>query len=597
MPTLPENSVDSIITNPPYGIGFMGKEWDTFNSEELAGRTEKHKSSFEGRVIRRPACEAGRYDRSVLANRRFQEFMTRVFVEALRVAKPGAILMAFGGTRTFHRLACAIEDAGWEIRDCMMWIYGSGFPKSLDISKAIDKAAGITRPILSEYQNRASFDENGEGGGGFQRGTIQVTTPASAASALWQGYGTALKPAWEPIIIAMKPLEGTYAENAQKWGVAGLWIEGGRIPTGENASQSGKVLVPSISGGVACDSLESWHDWLLHMLSVLRPCSIDGTIHEHSSDGQDGKLLADALCDVLQGFHSANATWCGLKPSEVLGSRFDYQSCLHFCDGLVHQVQVAAQEGVPSLADVLERICRCLLEPSRSRDIDNDHLSNEDVSLCILALCRLLYSIWYPTPQYTLPPPPCQVKGRFPANLLLDEESARLLDEQSGESFSSGGGGNKAPGKNGIYGSFNGKDYGPLGFNDHGGASRFFYTAKADVEERYFFCNDCNDVFPGKERDQHKHGHVDSQGHQTWFHIVSHPTQKPEDLMRWLAKLTKTPIGGVVLDPFMGSGTTGVACVLEHRDFIGIEIDEKYVQIARKRIDDMTGSLFAEAKT
>ena len=134
---IPENSVDSIVTDPPYGLAFMGKKWD--------------------------------YDVPDQA----------IWEECLRVLKPGGHLLAFAGTRTQHRMAVRIEDAGFEIRDMIAWVYGSGFPKSMDVSKAIDKAAGADRTVLSERANKSSFDPDGIGGGGFQRGTIQITEPAT----------------------------------------------------------------------------------------------------------------------------------------------------------------------------------------------------------------------------------------------------------------------------------------------------------------------------------------------------------------------------------------------------------------------------------
>ena len=149
------------------------------------------------------------------------------FWEIIRAScKPGAMLMSFGGTRTFHRLTCAIEDAGFEIRDCLMWVYGSGFPKSHDISKAIDKAAGVWRgkagaPIAED--SKRSFGQH------YERNSKEP--PATDAARIWNGYGTALKPAWEPIIVAMNPLDGTFANNALTYGVAGLNVDGGRVKT------------------------------------------------------------------------------------------------------------------------------------------------------------------------------------------------------------------------------------------------------------------------------------------------------------------------------------------------------------------------------
>lgn len=136
--------------------------------------------------------------------------------------------MAFGGTRTFHRLACAIEDAGFEIRDMLMWLHGSGFPKSLDISKAIDKAAGAERFVTGTRieHNICSGRLMTSSPGNRKVREITTTEPATDAAKLWDGWGTALKPAWEPVILGMKPLDGTFAENALEHGVAGLNIDG-----------------------------------------------------------------------------------------------------------------------------------------------------------------------------------------------------------------------------------------------------------------------------------------------------------------------------------------------------------------------------------
>ncbi len=195
--TLPDNSVDAVVTDPPYGLSFMGKRWD--------------------------------YDVPSV----------EVWAECLRVLKPGGHLLAFAGTRTQHRMAVRIEDAGFEIRDMITWVYGSGFPKSLDVSKAIDKAAGAERTevigISSVTGARAgsSFDDGCKG----TRRTFQndncvknyITSPATDAARQWQGWGTALKPALEPITVARKPLTGTVAENVQTYGTGALNIDGCRV--------------------------------------------------------------------------------------------------------------------------------------------------------------------------------------------------------------------------------------------------------------------------------------------------------------------------------------------------------------------------------
>ena len=188
---MPDNSVDSIVTDPPYELGFMGKSWD---NSGIAYNVE-------------------------------------LWSQALRVLKPGGHLLAFGGSRTYHRLASAVEDAGFEIRDQIMYLYGSGFPKSLDVSKAIDKAAG------SERKDRTVVTAGKSGS--HENPTRHVTnagTPATPEAQQWQGWGTALKPAHEPIVVARKPLIGTVATNVLTYGTGALNIDGSRVETTEKLS-------------------------------------------------------------------------------------------------------------------------------------------------------------------------------------------------------------------------------------------------------------------------------------------------------------------------------------------------------------------------
>ncbi len=214
MKGMEENSIDALVTDPPYGLSFMGKNWD----HGVPG----------------------------------EEFWRA----ALRAAKPGCHLLAFGGTRTFHRLACAIEDAGWEIRDCIMWVYGSGFPKSLDVSKAMDKAAGAEREIVGQIRKTPSAGSANMNEGWrrpwaeTKEKTMDITAPATAAAKQWDGWGTALKPAWEPILVARKPLAGTVVENVLHYGTGGINVDGCRIGTdragwggaagGQNQTYSGR---------------------------------------------------------------------------------------------------------------------------------------------------------------------------------------------------------------------------------------------------------------------------------------------------------------------------------------------------------------------
>lgn len=207
MKSLPDNSVDAVVTDPPYGLSFMGKRWD--------------------------------YDVPSV----------EIWQEVLRVLKPGGHLLSFGGTRTYHRMVVNIEDAGFEIRDQIQWIYGSGFPKSLDVSKAMDKQAGAEREVTGQDPIRVGRLVNQMNGsnptGTWQAGKrcVDITTPATESAKQWEGWGTALKPANEPICLARKPLIGTVAENVKTHGTGAINIDGCRVainPEVDDARLGGK---------------------------------------------------------------------------------------------------------------------------------------------------------------------------------------------------------------------------------------------------------------------------------------------------------------------------------------------------------------------
>jgi site-specific DNA-methyltransferase (adenine-specific) len=415
--TLDENSIDTCITDPPYGLGFMGKEWDTFDKSQfgLAGNEGENdlkvKKNFK--VLPRYNNGAGLYDFTL-------EWASQVY----RVLKPGGLLLAFGGTRTYHRLVCGIEDAGFEIRDTIGWVYGSGFPKSLDISKAIDKQAGAEGEVIGKEKIDIGI-QSGSMHAGRESKIVEreVHAPATSEAQLWNGWGTALKPAMELIVVAMKPLGGTYAENALKWGVAGYWIDGGRI-------------------GFTSDA--------------------------------------------------------------------DYQE-------------------------------------STQKNRHGDFNSNNGIRVPTKGIYH----------GDNRPPVNYEPKdGRFPTNLIHDGSDEVLeLFPQTGKS-TGGRIGNKGSALNMMGTNY---EAGDPGYGDSGSAARFFYCAKASRSER-------NAGLDIAEQNLH-------------------PTVKPIALMRYLVRLTKTPTGGTVLDPFMGSGTTGIACALEGREFIGIEKEREYYEIAEKRIN------------
>lgn len=335
---IPNDCFDTIITDPPYGLSFMGRKWDCAV----------------------PSVELWR--------------------ECLRVLKPGGTALIFAGSRTQHRMTVNIEDAGFIIKDCIMWLYSSGFPKATDIAKGVDRKAGKTGRVIGKkvlpegfaFAGERYITKNG-------RSEKNITVPSTAEAKRWHGWKShSLKPAYEPIIVAMKPNDGSYADNALKWGVSGLNIDGGRIVRTDN---------------------------------------------------------------------------------------------------------------------------------------DNE-------------------------------------PGRFPANIIHDG-----IDEPW---------------------------------------SRYFYCAKASKAERNAGCEKLNDTLlarsDGAQQAQKdgKTEYMQSVFNKRSVTKNSHPTVKPLALMHYLARLTKTPSGGSVLDPFMGSGTTGAACKAEGRLFVGIEMEKQYCQVARCRIEHAT---------
>jgi site-specific DNA-methyltransferase (adenine-specific) len=271
---LPDCSVDSVVTDPPYGLSFMGKKWD--------------------------------YDVPSV----------EVWKECLRVLKPGGHLLAFAGTRTQHRMAVRIEDAGFEIRDMIAWVYGSGFPKSLDVSKAIDKAAGAEREVVGSKLGQPGYSlTDGKGGlygGGFGangtgEGECRITAPATPEAQQWAGWGTALKPALEPITVARKPLgEKTVAANVLQHGTGAINVDGCRINAEEQlvrpaiSRADNAVLGKGLGAGVQAEPSGRWPANLIHDGSDevvgLFPQSSGG--HWSYKQAKDGGIYEHGLKDM-----------------------------------------------------------------------------------------------------------------------------------------------------------------------------------------------------------------------------------------------------------------------------------------------------------
>lgn len=392
--TLDVDSIDACVTDPPYGIGFMGREWDTFKPDRKIKQADSlvkrdpivsDNPNLHGRR-RSPAKSVSQieYDYTVEGLRAFQSWTSEWAREVLRVLKPGAYLVVCCAPRSYHRMACGLEDAGFVIRDKFSWLFGSGFPKNHNLG---------------------------------------------------DGRGTALKPAHEPIALAWKPFKGSIKANIQRHGTGALNIDSCRL--------------------------------------VGRP----------DEDPRDAER--------------------------------------------------------PELYDL----------------------------------------------------------GRWPANVVLDEDAAAQLDEQTGELVSGANPTRRGSDKfRNTLGEFKGQEVcAPARGLDVGGASRFYYVAKPSREERDFG----TEGLPPRQRDEsRKDGNPGgdnprNRGLQPRGNF--HPTVKPVELMRWLVRLV-TPPGGIVLDPFLGSGTTGMACRYEHRQFIGIEREADYIAIAERRIAAVA-PLFGDERT
>jgi site-specific DNA-methyltransferase (adenine-specific) len=295
LPTLADNSIDSIVTDPPYELGFMGKKWD---SSGIA-------------------------------------YSVELWQQCLRVLKPGGHLLSFGGTRTYHRVAVAIEDAGFELRDSIAWLYGSGFPKSLDVSKAIDKQAGAEREVIGRNPNsrEQATKENTLYESGTVGKTAFDTAPSTPEAQQWQGWGTALKPAFEPVIVARKPIEGTVANNVLKWGTGGLNIDGSRIGRQDGDVSTGGYGNGGIGvGSVGLDQGEGkdaqWQTstsgrWPANI--ILDPYTAE-LLDEQSGDRPGGTFPAKRGQSVNTSFASGQETVGGQRSMGDTGgaSRFFY---------------------------------------------------------------------------------------------------------------------------------------------------------------------------------------------------------------------------------------------------------------------------------
>jgi site-specific DNA-methyltransferase (adenine-specific) len=456
----PDNYFDSIVTDAPYGLGkepnavdlmkdwvekgyheisgtgFMGKDWDAFVPQPLFWK------------------------------------------EAFRVLKHGGHVLSFFGTRTYDWGVMAMRFAGFEVRDTIVWHYGSGFPKSHNISKALDKLEGAEREVIGKKE-RGNVEEAKERGAGFLSdpanrnntkqfgyGTELITAPSTDAAKQWDGWGSALKPASELIVLARKPLEKglSIAENVIKWGVGGINIDGCRIGFTDNVNLNAKQSTNNLSKVKFFDDDRN---------------ELETPIETYKTNGR--------------------------FPANVIFSH--HEDCV--CNGCV-----------------------------------------ED----------------------------CPIR-------ILDEQSIAMGMHSAGNQR-----------QKEVTSNYNSTSYHAAStrqmnrLGDKGGASRFFYTAKSSKGERNKGLEEFDNKPPMYE--SHRANYENTKGIETPYagtgrtgneNRNNHPTVKPIKLMQYLVRLI-TPPNGIVLDPFNGSGTTGIAAKLEGFNYVGLELDPEYCKISEARI-------------
>lgn len=597
---MPDNSVDSIVTDPPYGLSFMGKKWD--------------------------------YDVPSI----------KIWRECLRVLKPGGFLLAFAGTRTQHRMCCNIEDAGFEIRDMIAWIYGSGFPKSLNIGKAVDKLQGTPREYLGKSKNKSGIG-NGNKGHTTVGGTIALYTDVTKGNSPYEGWGTSLKPALEPITVARKPLsEKTVASNVVKYGTGGINIDGCRVETLDDIRGISSSSIWSVDG--TAKQVESngaklggrfpanlIHDGSEEVVSLFpdsksgkskvnKPLKRQdnkiygkglGTItkdNPHNDSGSVARFFKECKSDnecslcclpLVKNNKIKGDTSC-LTPVKNVGRSSNPNTTTQNNDSALGNVVAKTQHGNEGSILNTNKSAHNVEKPSQTMLVTSasivpksvtPQVNNKSVQFvkCVGNLCNT-----------------CAIN--IVQSLVVISEAQKDLGSQE-----------ESPAIQDFIGNYrkcillqnlvkcveqmDSIDTTPITTNllrlfgyvrhainlfiqkiEKSELKRFVYQAKCSKKDR----NEGLEEFEEKVSNDGRKKDINN-GYQrtTLKRSNNHPTVKPTKLMQYLVRLV-TPKGGTCLDPFMGSGSTGKACVLEGFNFIGIEMEQEYLEIAKARINAVT---------
>jgi len=491
----PDNHFDSIVTDPPYGIEFLGKDWDN-NTGPI-----------------------------------------EVWRECLRVLKPGGHLLAFSAARTYHRLASNIEDIGFEIRDQIMWIYGSGFPKGQDMGKLIEK-----RKNKDINLNPYIYHEEVEDDRSVKIGKIHnppkcvecdqyVASPSNTCTKKcnakfppklneWSGWKTGLKPAHEPIVMARKPFKGSTVDNVLKNGVGAINVDDTRVEVTDIEYE------------------RNYNAYAKNLKEEHNTNSLFHKVVEKNGPAQ-GRYPANVIMSEEEGKVLDEKT--GLKPSHepIVMARKPFKGST---------VDNVIKNGVGALN----------IDDTRVEVTDTETFAGNSIGYKTVPEDKRSGDNIYGFKKQDADEPIQTPQGRYPANVIMSEEEGKVLDEKTGIIKSVGGKRKKE------YGDYSGSGYTIK--NQKGADTDLYLNEPPRGASKYYYC-------PKVSKKERNVGDTAN----------NHPTVKPVALMKYLVTLV-TPKGGKVLDPFNGSGSTGMAVKEFGGEYVGIDLNKDYIKIAKKRI-------------
>jgi site-specific DNA-methyltransferase (adenine-specific) len=525
----PDNHFDSCVCDPPYELGFMGKKWD---STGIA-------------------------------------YSVEMWREVLRVLKPGAHLLAFGGSRTYHRLACAIEDGGFQIRDQLQWIFGSGFPKSLDVGKAIDKAAGAERTEkvwTDRYKDGKTRQNLGPIGNLWPHANgNEATVPATDLARQWDGWGTALKPAHEPIVVARKPPEGTIIQNVLKWGAGAINVAGCMIPVSkEDAEHTAR---PNLKGKISAPGGKLW---------VMRKYKQE---HDISSGRWPANVIHDGSDEVLAEFEKS-----GNRPSGAMKKPYTYKNNGFSMGAPSGETRANHESNTGSAARFFYWAKSSPAE--RNKGLDSTYTVKYNIPKIGGVLCKgvgmvlveLLQKVMSEsTVTWSIGESGESIMGQCPSGslstiktLISKITTSQILNLLTPSLINDciAGANSETESGGSLAGSAAKLSQSQPNITN-GSQAELAHGVSLAVSEMLSVISDAENWKPSRN---------------------THSTVKPLSLMTYLVRLV-TPPGGLVLDCFCGSGSTLIAAAKEGFDSVGIDKEAAYVEMSQKRIAGEMGML------